>query len=248
MALDPVVLDAELALLTAALQDYLSEDALDVEIAGLLGPHRAELATRATGDPRVAQLVTACADLADESGVAMPSRPLATVAKESAQADYALAAGAGGGARGTEPIASGVSSVHWAAVPHGCFDAADRTVDWTVEVAGHATIAAIRVAATGSVAGIEVRLRSGTLGAFGVLDGDGRATIEILDHDRRPVTEAAAWNHEWPQTVVTVGADVQDSDDAAVLRERLRDVARGRLAAPGPDAYLAEILAAESDY
>jgi hypothetical protein len=49
-------------------------------------------------------------------------------------------------------------------------------------------------------------------------------------------------------SVAGIGADVDDSDDAARARERIRAFARARLARPGPDAYLAEILAAESDY
>jgi hypothetical protein len=45
--------------------------------------------------------------------------------------------------------------------------------------------------------------------------------------------------------MVTVGADV---DESPRTRQRVRDFARARLAAPPGDAFLAEILAAESDY
>jgi hypothetical protein len=47
---------------------------------------------------------------------------------------------------------------------------------------------------------------------------------------------------------VTIGADIDDSVEAAQMRQRLRDFARGRLARPAGDAFLAEVLAAESDY
>jgi hypothetical protein len=83
-----------------------------------------------------------------------------------------------------------------------------------------------------------------------VLDADGLATLRLVDSQQQPVTETQAWDHDWPATVVTIGADTadSDSDDAARVRERIRAFARARLVGPGPDAYLAEILAAESDY
>jgi hypothetical protein len=46
-------------------------------------------------------------------------------------------------------------------------------------------------------------------------------------------------------TRVTIGADVEESAD---IRQRVRAFARARLTQPGADAFLAEILAAESDY
>ena len=44
---------------------------------------------------------------------------------------------------------------------------------------------------------------------------------------------------------VTVGAR---ADEGPEVRDRVRRFARRRLADPHPDAFLAEILAAESDY
>ncbi len=61
----------------------------------------------------------------------------------------------------------------------------------------------------------------------------------------QPVTESAAWDHDWRSAAVTVGADVRESPQT---RERIRDFARARLRGPAPDAFLAEIIAAESDY
>jgi hypothetical protein len=45
--------------------------------------------------------------------------------------------------------------------------------------------------------------------------------------------------------VATIGAGVEESPE---MRERIRDFARARLRAPSGDAFLAEVLAAESDY
>jgi hypothetical protein len=70
----------------------------------------------------------------------------------------------------------------------------------------------------------------------------------LIGAEQQPVTETQAWDHDWPTTAVIVGADVDDSDDAARTRERIRAFARARLAQPRADAFLAEILAAESDY
>jgi hypothetical protein len=104
------------------------------------------------------------------------------------------------------------------------------------------------VTTTAPVAGVSVRLRSGAVSGAGVLDADGRATLPLVGAEQQPVTETQAWDHDWPTTAVTIGADVDDSDDAARARERIRAFARARLAQPGPDAFLAEIMAAESDY
>jgi hypothetical protein len=140
-----------------------------------------------------------------------------------------------------------VDSVNWGAVPSGTFDAAKRTVGWRIEAADGLAKAVVRVELSGQglASGIEVRLRSGGIGGFGVLDADGVAAFPLLDGQQQPVTESAAWDHDWRSTAVTVGADVRES---AQTRERIRDFARARLRGPARDAYLAEVLAAESDY
>ena len=74
---------------------------------------------------------------------------------------------------------------------------------------------------------------------------DGVATFPIVDAQQQSVPESAAWDHDWHTTAVTVGADVEES---AQTRERIRDFARSRLREPSGDAFLAEVLAAESDY
>jgi hypothetical protein len=97
----------------------------------------------------------------------------------------------------------------------------------------------------GLAAGVGVRLRSGVLGGTGVLDADGEVTFALADGQLQSVRESTAWDHDWRSTMVTVGAEVEERPET---RERIRDFARARLHAPAADAFLAEVLAAESDY
>lgn len=252
MALDAAVLDAEIALLTVAADAFFTDDTLDSDVEALLAPHgRALMQKLAVGDPRVEGLVRRCADLAADLGVGTAGWPELIAALEHSgspvvvgggvQADYALAAGVDSAPSGPGVVAGGVASVHWAGVPAGVFDAAEDTVSWSVTVSGAQPAAAVAVALAGTddPSGIEVGIRSGSVTAAGVLDIDGRARLTL------PVTETQAWAHDWSDVAVTVGVPVSES---AQLRDRVRALARARLAAPGPDAYLAEILAAESDY
>jgi hypothetical protein len=84
----------------------------------------------------------------------------------------------------------------------------------------------------------------------GVLDANGAAALTLTGADGRELTENQAWDHDWSVTTVSVGPARTgvDSTEATALRQRIREFARGRLARPGPDAFLAEIVAAESDY
>jgi hypothetical protein len=250
VGLNAPVLDGELALLTEATQDYFTGETLDSDVAELLRPHQTVFAQLVRdGDPRVAELATACMELADEVGGShrlAPAPPAVDVSRR--RDDYALAAGSDSSPIATGQIARGVGSVNWAAVPPGLFDAADRTVDWAIEVSGSTAVAAVQVAANGPVAGIRVRLRAGAFTGTGVLDAAGRTTLALVGASSEPMTETQAWDHDWPQATVTIGADVADSTGAAELRQRLRDFARDRLAHPAGDAFLAELLAAESDY
>ncbi|OBH89233.1 hypothetical protein [Mycobacterium sp. E2989] len=256
--LDRALLDLEVALLTAGAQGYFADDTLDSDVAGLLAPHAAALAAHlADGDPRASDLVRAGADLADEVGVDGPGWPelfaalydsgLTLAVPSGRQDDYALAAGAAAGPRAAAPIARGVASVSWGGVPPAIFDAGEDTVDWTVEAAGPAVVARVRAAVIGPDAptGVAVRLRSGAFSGAGALDAAGRATLQLIDAEQRPLTESAAWDHDWSVTSVLVGAETTESADT---RERVRRWARARLDRPADDAFLAEILAAESAY
>ena len=86
---------------------------------------------------------------------------------------------------------------------------------------------------------------SGPFGGAGVLRADGRAVLPVVDSHQQPISESAAWGHDWRISALSIGADTGES---AQTRERIRDFARSRLASPADDAFLAEILAAESDY
>ncbi|BBX83096.1 hypothetical protein [Mycolicibacterium aubagnense] len=236
--LDAAVLDAEVALSTAVSEDYFSQDTLDSDIAGLLTPHREALARlAASGDPRVLDLVGRCIGLADDAGLGDWSEVLGARA-QSRRDDYALAAGQPGGGD-TGAIAGGVASVSWTAVPPRIFDAAEHTIDWSVHARDGAVVADIRVATIGPADGIPVRLDSGPITGGGTLDVDGNATLPL------PATETQAWGHDWTDTTVTVGAQTGETE---AVRDRVRRYVRARLTAPGPDAFLAEILAAEADY
>ncbi|MGV0603957.1 hypothetical protein [Mycolicibacterium sp. XJ1904] len=241
--LDGALLDAEVALLTAAAQDYFGDDTFDSEITHLLAPHAAALNAAAhEGDPRVTALIELCRHVADDVGVALDADPVS-----GRRADYALAAGADSRDRGAAVIAGGTASLNWAAVPPGVFDAAEDTVEWSVEAVGDGVSAVVGVELTGlgSPDGVTVRLVSGTVGGAGALGADGRVSFPVTDADGTPIPEAVAWNHDWRAARVVVGADV---DESAQTRDRVRAFARSRMDRPGPDAFLAEILAAESDY
>jgi hypothetical protein len=248
--LNRALLDGELAVLTDAAQEFFTEDTLDSDVEGLLAPHRAALhALERGGDPRVAEMVRACSELADQVG-AWPDPDGVRVGEtpqDRRRADYALAAGVETG-RVQGAIAGGVGSLSWIAVPAATFDAAEDTIDWSVGSADSSVLATVRVAVTGaaSARGVEVRLRSGDVTATGVLDANGTAALIPAGRDATPLTENQAWDHDWSATAVAVGADVPG--ETPEVRQRVRALARARLADPGADAFLAEIVAAEADY
>ena len=254
--LDPALLDAEIALLTADIEDFVGEDSIDADIGALLAPHAAALAMHLlVGDPRVVELVRRSVSLAADVGVEAPgwaelADAVGNVLPQQAvghRDDYALAAGGDGGPAPGGLIARGTASIAWSGVPGGVFDAAEDTVSWAVAADGDGVTATLHAAAVGpgSPAGVPVTLRCGDLTAVGALDASGRATIPVLDPARASLSVAGGWDQDWSGTEVIVGAGVAEAREA---RERVRQFARSRLAQPGPDAYLAEILAAESDY
>lgn len=245
--LDGALLDAEIALLTAAAEDFFGDDGtFDSDVAGLLRPHVDALNSLARqGDPRVVELVRACAELAEDTGVAfIDTGSLVEVGRRD---DYALAAGSDGAAGHREAIATGLGSMKWSAVPQGVFDAAEDTVDWRIEADGAVVRAVVQtdVSGPGSPAGIAVRVRAGGISGAGALDAAGTATLELFEDGLGPATETAAWGHDWRGIEVSVGADV---DESQRMRDRARAYARARLLRPAADAFLAEVIAAESDY
>jgi hypothetical protein len=256
--LDRALLDVEVAVLTVGAQGFFTDDTLDSDVTGLLAPHAAALFTHArSDDPRIADLVRAGAGLAEEIGVdddawaellaALDDSNLTLAMPSGRRDDYALAAGADTGPRGAAPIASGTASITWTSVPPAVFDAGEDTVDWSVGATGATAVAVVRAAIVGPdpPTGVGVRLRSGAISGAGVLDGDGHATVSLVDAEARPMTESAAWDHDWAATAVLVGAD---STETRQTRERIRRWAHTRLDRPPADAFLAEILASESAY
>jgi hypothetical protein len=256
--LDRALLDVEVALLTAGAQGFFTDDTLDSDVAQLLAPHATALITHVrSDDPRVADLVRAGAGLADEVGLentgwpelfaALDDSNMAVTLPSGRRDDYALAAGSDTGPPAAAPIARGVASVNWSAVPPGIFDAGENIVDWSVEIAGGAPVAVVRAAIIGPhpATGVPVRLHCGAVDGTGVLDADGRATLPLVDAQHRPMMESAAWNHDWTRTSVIIGAQVSETRET---RERVRRWVHTRLDRPADDAFLAEILASESAY
>ncbi|WP_166904926.1 hypothetical protein [Mycobacterium sp. DL440] len=260
-ALERPVLDAELALLTVAADDYFTDDTLDADVAGLLAPHLGMLNSLAvSGDPRIAALVEECRELAGEIGLDWPD----TLEAEPRRDDYALAAGAGDGTKAAGLIASGAGTVVWSAVPPGVFDAAEDTLEWSVlgDGAGAAAVVQVLLSGPDSPLGIEVEVHGNGCDASGFLDATGRAVLELHDAEGRGLTETEAWNLDWARTTVRVGAE--GAPESAQVRDRVRAFARERLASAAsnsrlatvldsrlaavPDAFLAEVRAAESDY
>jgi len=214
-ALDCSLLDVEVALLTTGAQGFFTDDTLDSDVTELLAPHATALIAYARADdPRIRDLVRAGAELADEIGVEGLGWPELVAALEDSTAvsdlwagrrdDYALAAGSDDSARGAAPITRGVASVNWGGVPPGIFDAAENTVDWSVEPADAGVVAVVRAAVIGPdpATGVAVWVRSGAVSGTGALDADGHATLPLADAQQRPMTELAAWDHEWPSTSV----------------------------------------------
>jgi hypothetical protein len=241
--LDAALLDAEIAILTAGAEDFFTDDTFDSDVAEVLRPHIAALGAHVQeGDPRIVDLVEKCRDLADEVGIVFDT-PAQSVRRD----DFALAAGGDIGRATATIVATGVGSVQWSAVPSGIFDAAEDTVEWRVEYVDKAVTAIVRVALSGlgSPNDVSIRLHSAPFGGEGVLGADGRATFAVVDADQQPISETTAWGHDWRTSTLTVGAEAGES---AQTRDRIREFARERLASPPADAYLAEVLAAESDY
>jgi hypothetical protein len=245
--LDGAVLDAELALLTSGAQDFFTDDTFDSDAESLLKPHIATLNLYLReGDPRVVELVRACSELAEDLGISPDAaiEPAAIGRRD----DYALAAGSAGD-RSSGAIAAGTASINWSAVPPGIFDAAEDTVEWRID-GGELVRAVVRaeLSGMGSAAGIAVYLRSGPIGGAGILDADGAANFQLVDEDQQPITETIAWDHDWRNTQVTIGAALADTVESPDTRQRIRAFARARLNQTASGAFLAEILAAESDY
>ncbi|CAM4118057.1 hypothetical protein MB901379_04657 [Mycobacterium basiliense] len=259
--LDRALLDVEVALLTLEAQGFFTDETLDSDVAGLLAPHAADLLPHArTDDPRIRDMVQTGTRLAEEVGLdgarwvdlsaAVDGSPVILTMPSRRRDDYALAAGPGTGPGPASPIGGGIASIIWSAVPPGIFDAAEDTVEWSVEQTGPAVVAIVHAAVIGPrpATDIPVQVRSGDVHGTGALDAGGRATVPLLDAQRRALAEHVAWNHPWPTTSVVIGARISSTAESRQTRERVRRWVRSRLDQPPEDAFLAEILASESAY
>lgn len=256
--LDAALLDAEVAIATARAEDFFTGDTIDSDVGDLLAPHAVAFGRLVRiGDPRITEMVSSAIELAEDAGVgggpdaavwdalyAVLDDPDAKVGAGDHQDDYALAAG---DTRGTDVsvIARGSATIRWGAVPPGIFDAAEGTADWAIPAGTDRATAVVRTALIGGdPSGIGVTVRSGGIAGTGALDDRGSAAI-ALDADGRKPSEPDLWGHDWSSTELIVGVPVAES---AATRDRVRAFVRGRLTAPPPDAFLAEIVVAESDY
>lgn len=259
--LDAALLDAEVATLTADAQHFFPADTFDSDVAGLLAPHAAALTRHLRGgDHRVVQLVSRAVELVEETGAAagldsalwldladaLDKSDLHAPAGVGRQDEYALAAGIPT-VTNLDGIARGTATIKWGAVPPHTFDAAENTAEWLVpNDFGDATATAVvrTMVIGGDPSGIAVTLRSGGIFGAAELDGSGAARIALRTGEDTP-SESELWGHDWSSTALTVGAAVSEPVQA---RERARAFVRARLAAPPADAFLAEVVAAESDY
>ena len=189
------------------------------------------------------ELVRAASDLTDDVGIDLGRRPRRRCAatttrlrRARTRTSAAPVRSRGGQAPSTGPVFRPRSSTR----PRTPSTGASRL--W-IEVTN--AIVAVELSGAASAGGVAVRLRSGELSGAGVLNPmAGRASrLSMRNSGRSP--ETAAWGHDWRTTVVTVGAEV---DESPQTRERIRAFVRSRLAEPAGDAFLAEILAAEGDY
>ena len=145
-------------------------------------------------------------------------------------------------------IASGVAAVPWTVVPPGIFDAGEDTLEWVVRASGDTVNVGVSaaIAGPGEPTGIAVELRCGSWRAAAEFDAAGRATLPLVDtREGGPVTSGSAWNADWSAAELVIGAG---QGEPVEVRDQVRSVARARLAVPPPDAFLAEVLAAEADY
>ena len=207
------------------------------------------------GDPRMAELVRRCAELADEFGVEglagrnwrRPGRHgagTAVAAAAGSRDDYA--GGRPGGDRSPPVIERGATIDGLGRGARRVFDAAENTVDWIIAVAGSAPVALVYadVVGPGSPIGVPVTLRHNVFRAAGTLDGSGRATLAILDADDRPAA-ACRVGHRLVERHGDGGAR---ADEGPGGPRPCGGSARRRLADPHQTPSWPRSRAAESDY
>lgn len=227
--LDPVLLDAETALLTSGLDDRVGcfVDAPDGAEVERLSRHTARLeAMCGSADPAVRDLVVRALDLLE---LPAPSRP------EPTREDYALVAGHRSDATG-EAVLNGTAPHAWGSVPAGVIDASEQAVSWSLDVAGQVVLSVTAHLLPGAdPTGLAVRARVADTTVRGVLDSAGTARLTL------DIPVARAWQLTAEDVRVDLGIPGTDAETGA-QRASVRTHVADRLAGDtlnGP-LYLAE--------
>ncbi|NMO04141.1 hypothetical protein HH308_23270 [Gordonia sp. TBRC 11910] len=242
-ALSGVVLDLEVALLTEDCEAYFDADSFDGDAYAVLAGRDDEeidsLATHYRAEVRELHRRW----LLRDAGVAIDDALEA--ARSEIAADYALAAGPSSRAAPSGGIARGRASLAWETVPANVFDAAEDTVSWSVDAAPD-VVADVRVALlpgrSAAEVNVELSLPDPPMHARATLSRAGSVRIPL------PLSAAQAWSADWSTMECVVGAPSRP--DARYLRDQVRALIRRRI--DGSDAtpplFVAEQLAADSDY
>lgn len=245
-ALSSIVLDVEVALLTAECDAYFDAESFDGAPESLLAPHGADeissLATHFSADVRALHRRW----LAYDADASLPIGPDSPARAD----DYALAAGPTSISPRPGGIADGRASIAWESVPANVFDAAENTVTWSIDsVPDVVADVAVRLL-PGRDCGpttVELRLPDPPITARGRLDAAGTTRITL------PLTAAQAWQTDWSALECriggTAGGDAVD-DDAPRLRDRVRALIQRRISGTedGTPLFVAEQLIADADY
>lgn len=238
--LPALILDAEVAVLTADCEMYFGDNTFDGDPAALLEAHDDAAIASLALHPRqdVRDLYHRLLDIGsgDPDTVAAPSGD---------PGDYALAAGPASAAEAGTGIAHGRASVSWESVPAHTFDAAENTITWSVDAAPD-VVADIGIrllpGRTATTVRVAVSLPDPAFRAQATLNPDGRLPIPL------PLTATQAWRADWSALVVTVGG--VDARDSRALRERVRALIRDRI--DGNDEltglFVAERIVADNAY
>ena len=238
--LPSLILDAEVAVLTADCEMYFGDATFDGDPLAVLDAHDEaaidSLALHPRQDVRDLHRRLLGIDAAAPESGPVPSGD---------QGDYALAAGPGTAAGSGTGIARGWASVPWESVPAHTFDAAENTIAWSVDAAPH-VVADITVTLlpgrTAAPVPVALSLHDPAFEAQATLSPDGRLPIPL------PLTATEAWGADWSALVVTVGG--VDARDSREQREQVRTLVRERIAGGTglTGLFVAERIVADNAY
>ena len=130
-ALDSALLDGEVALLTAAAEDFFGDDDFRFRRGRTAGS--AHRGAQRTWRAVIREWWRSCAPVSSSPRIPASLSRARRGAQDAGTTTRWLRVQQAG--RQGQAIATGVGSVSWSAVPQGIFDAAEDTVDWRVEAA-----------------------------------------------------------------------------------------------------------------